>query len=350
MNRTVTFAALAASALALGACELGPKQVSQNGYRGTGMNQIQLKTVALAKDEVPAPPYDPPSTEGQRASEVYQNLQVLGDVSTEQFNYTMAALTAWVSPEQGCSYCHNLENLASDEVYTKVVARKMLQMTRTINQKWDKHVATTGVTCWTCHRGQPVPANYWTMPEAGKGGIIGNRHGQNNPIAETGYSSLPESALAVYLTGNPATDRKIRVVSTGVHPATANNLTTMETEKSYALMVHLSQALGVNCTYCHNSQAFAPWDISTTQRTTAWHGLEMVRNINGQYITPLADVFPANRKGAMGDPFKVSCTTCHQGKNKPMGGVKMARDYPALWGSAPGVPAAPAAIAAKAAP
>jgi photosynthetic reaction center cytochrome c subunit len=59
----------------------------------------------------------------------------------------------------------------------------------------------------------------------------------------------------------------------------------------------------------------------------------------------LTGVFPAYRKGPMGDPFKVSCATCHQGKNKPMGGYPMAKDYHALWG-APGLYTVPSSFPA----
>ena len=51
----------------------------------------------------------------------------------------------------------------------------MIEMTRHINATWKPHVADTGVTCYTCHRGQPVPANIWfTGPRA-----PGNMSGQN---------------------------------------------------------------------------------------------------------------------------------------------------------------------------
>ena len=33
----------------------------------------------------------------------------------------------------------------------------MLEMTRHINTNWTSHVAQTGVTCYTCHRGTPLP-------------------------------------------------------------------------------------------------------------------------------------------------------------------------------------------------
>lgn len=357
MKRSIQkIAGLAVAALAvlsLGACQLSPKQATQNGYRGTGMDTIVLKKVALQKVDVPAPPYDAPSTEGPRAREVYKNVQVLGDESAEQLSYTMAAITQWVAPEQGCNYCHNPENMASDELYTKVVARRMLQMTRNINHNWTQHVAQTGVTCYTCHRGQPVPSNHWTLPTAAPSGIIGNRHGQDNPVPASAYSSLPEASLALYLTGDPKVDQNIRVQSTGMHPSPANKTSVMATENSYAVMAHVSQALGVNCTFCHNTQSFQNWSISTPQRARAWYGIRMVRDLNGQYIGSLAKVFPANRKGPMGDPFKVSCATCHQGQNKPLGGAQMAKDYHALWGSPTPTPMPvpmPAATPAAAAP
>ena len=51
-----------------------------------------------------------------------------------------------------------------------------------------------------------------------------------------------------------------------------------QTDWTYALMIHFSQSLGVNCTYCHNSRAFENWEQSTPQRVTAWHGIRMVRD------------------------------------------------------------------------
>ncbi len=342
MRRILAIGALLAGTVTLAACELAPKTSHQNGYRGTGMNTIKVSADAAA-NEVPGPPYEPPGTDGQRAGEVYENLQVLGDVSVDQFNYTMAALTEWVSPVEGCNYCHDPANMASDAVYTKVVARRMLEMTRNLNQGWSSHVGNTGVTCWTCHRGEPVPSESWTLPVAGRSGIVNNRAGQNEPVSNSAYSSLPTQSVALYLLGRIDADENIRVVSETAHPTSANRLSTMGAEHSYALMMHLSQSLGVNCTYCHNAQSFQTWASSNPPRQTAWYGVRMTRDINSEYITPLAAVFPAHRKGELGDPYKVNCATCHRGQNKPMGGYPMAKDYPALWSAmtAP-VPATPA--------
>lgn len=345
MRRLIVLALAAALPITLGGCELSPKETYQNGYRGTGMNTVMVKASAVA-EEVPAPPYDPPGTDGQRAGEIYENLQVLGDVSDEQFNYTMAAITAWVSPAEGCNYCHNPANMASDELYTKVVARRMLQMTRQINNGWTDHVGNTGVTCWTCHRGEAVPSETWTLPaDPAHKGIVHNRNGQNEPVSNSAYSSLPNAAVARYLLGGTE-PQAARVVSKGRFPTPENKITTMEAEDTYAMMMHISQSLGVNCTYCHNGNSFQSWASSNPPRKTAWYGLDMVRAINFEYITPLASVFPAHRKGEMGDPLKANCATCHRGQNKPLGGYPMAKDYPALRNAV----AAPAPAAAPARP
>ncbi len=320
--------AVVAGSLALGGCELAPKVSQQNGYRGTGMDQIYVADSEI-REEVPGPPYELPPPGGQTAGEFYENVQVLSNVSVDEFNYLMAALTEWVSPEQGCNYCHNPANMASDEIYTKSVARSMIQMTQAANTNWSDHVGTTGVTCWTCHRGNNIPEAVWTLPGEPQRGIVGNRNGQNEPVSNTAYSSLPQYSVARYLLGEVEPE-DIRVVSKTMHPTEANTLSTMETEQSYALMMHMSDSLGVNCTYCHNTQSFADWNISTPPRATAWHGIRMVRNLNGGYITPLQPIFPDNRVGPMGDPYKVNCTTCHQGQNLPLGGVAMVADYPAL--------------------
>jgi photosynthetic reaction center cytochrome c subunit len=114
-------------------------------------------------------------------------------------------------------------------------------------------------------------------------------------------------------------------------------------------MVHMSESLGVNCTYCHNSRAFAEWGgESRPQRTTAWHGIRMARGLNNEYMVPLTGVFPQHRLGPTGDVAKVNCQTCHQGVNKPYGGVSMAKDYPELQREKP-LPVMPVEAAADAA-
>ena len=143
--------------------ERPPMESVQVGYRGTGMALVTNPRMLEEKvsANVPPPAVAPSAASGVTAGEVYQNVQVLGDLDVGQFNRLMVAITQWVSPEQGCAYCHGEQGLAQDDMYTKVVARRMLQMTQDINGAWSDHVAETGVTCYTCHRGKPVPEGIW---------------------------------------------------------------------------------------------------------------------------------------------------------------------------------------------
>ncbi len=120
-----------------------------------------------------------------------------------------------------------------------------------------------------------------------------------------------------------------------------------QTEWTYALMMHFSQSLGVNCTYCHNSRAFGDWSQSTPQRVVAWHGIRMVRDLNDTYMDSLHDVFPRVRRGPTDDVAKINCATCHQGVFKPLYGVSMVTTFPELKGPLPPyVRATPAAARA----
>jgi photosynthetic reaction center cytochrome c subunit len=341
-NRWLSWFALAVGALLIAGCNNPSTNSVQRGYRGTGMVELYSPSTSAtlaAANTIPDVAAIPAG--GPPAKTVFKNLQVLGDLDISQFTGLMGAIATWVAPQQGCAYCHMDGDLASDAKYTKVVARRMLQMTRHINSDWKNHVAATGVTCYTCHRGQPVPANIWFKdpgPSTAKGGMFGNRAGQNSPAMKVGLTSLPYDPLSAFLE-NP---KEVRVISTGPLPAPNHQAVTIkDAEATYALMMNISKSLGVNCTYCHNTQAFANWNISTPQRATAWHGIRMVRDLNGAYLGPLASVFPPQRLGPLGDGPKVACVTCHQGAYKPLFGAPMAKDFPALFASNGAAPAKP---------
>ena len=77
----------------------------------------------------------------------------------------------------------------------------MLQMTRHINADWQPHVGATGVTCYTCHRGNNVPKNIWFNnpgPEAARG-MAGNHAGQNTPGTVGRLRSLPFDPFTPFL-------------------------------------------------------------------------------------------------------------------------------------------------------
>ena len=160
-----------ASVLVLGTalmtgCEAPPPESVQRGYRGTGMealyNPDTLQELVNA-NQVPAA-IPAVSSEGPKAGEIYQNVEVLGHLSVGEFTRLMAAITQWVSPDQGCNYCHVAgEGFEADTLYTKKVARVMIAMTQNANENWGAHVGGAGVTCYTCHRGNNVPEQVWTI-------------------------------------------------------------------------------------------------------------------------------------------------------------------------------------------
>lgn len=329
MNIRISLIAGLALLAGLAGCERPPMESVQTGYRGTGMVQVYNPRTLEVNAALHEAPVAIPSAgnEGPKASQVYQNVKVLGDLSVGQFNRLMASMATWVAPEQGCAYCHNLGNLADDSKYTKVVSRRMVEMTQRINADWKNHVGATGVTCYSCHRGQPVPANIWfkSNPQPYGSNFMGDKAGQNHPSPVVNLSSLPNDPFTPFLLGS----EEIRVGGKTALPS-GNRQSIKQAEWTYGLMTHMSTALGVNCTYCHNTQSFSKWEGGPDKRVTAWYGIRMARDLNLTYMESLVDVFPAHRKGVLGDVAKLNCATCHQGAYKPLNGAKMASEFPEL--------------------
>ncbi len=307
----VALAAAPLLLLSLGAC-IGEQQTDsvQVGYRGVAMEQNYTRSdVKAAFNQVKIPDPLPPAGASPPGPLPWRNVQVLNDVSTAEFLRTMTAMTTWVAGTGNCAYCHNVAALWSDTlpdgkpIYTKLVARRMLQMTRQINGQYPQHVKNTGVTCYTCHLGKPLPNGLW-------------------------FYSDQNDYLRHYLDRDGA-----RVVTQAMAPQPNGNRSSVkQTEWTYALMISQSKSLGVNCTYCHNSRQFASWTQAPPARVTAYYGIQMLRDVNTAYLAPLQPVYPSVRLGAMGDAPKAQCVTCHNGNYKPLYGAQMVKHYPALWG------------------
>lgn len=311
--RTLPTLALAGTVLLASGCQFfasKDRDVVQKGYRGTAMEVNYVKRdveTSMADLQRRLPAILPPA--GASPPPQWQNVQVLGDISVAEFNRTMIAFAQWVGGGTGnCAYCHNVAAFAADTypdgsaIYTKLVARRMIQMTRNINENWSEHVANTGVTCYTCHLGKPLPNGLW-------------------------FYTNENQILRHYLDGAGA-----RVTSKTIEPSNANRTSVKQTEWTYALMISQSQSLGVNCTFCHNSRQFASWEQAPPQRVTAYAGIQMLRDLNTNYLAPLASTYHPSRLGPMGDAPKAQCSTCHNGVYKPLYGFQMAKHYPAVWG------------------
>lgn len=309
MNRMYRWTGLALIGLLVTACERPPVDVVQKGFRGVAMEHVEnprtlndsVTAILSRRPEAPNPlPEMDPAPAG-----TYENVQVLGHLSAAEFTVTMQALTQWVSPEQGCAYCHVYNedgsiNYVVDDIYTKVVSRQMLKMTQDINVNWSSHVGEDkGVNCWTCHQGHPVPTNYWFFTDENQ--TLRHYFDRDDLRVQGEYALASEGD---------------------------NRRSTKQTEYAYSLMIHMSNAMGVNCTFCHNSARFADWEESTPQRVTALRGLRMIRDANIEHMLVLQDVWPEDpseynsypdraRLGPLGDGPKLRCSTCHIGAYKP---------------------------------
>jgi photosynthetic reaction center cytochrome c subunit len=313
-----------------------PTQQAQTGPDGTGMAVIKFETTIAAieastEDVYTEEPWIPEGGE-MTAAEAYENVQVLGDLTVDNFNRLMTAITEWVSPEQGCAYCHGDEGgFAADDLYTKVVSRHMIQMTRDLNVNWAGHVAPAGVNCYTCHRGQNVPSGIWFRQVPVVEVFEGWGAVQNRPTVHTISTSLPSDALLRYLVEDQSIkvhDLEPRVPS---DPASGQEPTWQDTERTYSLMNYFSNSLGVNCLFCHNSRAFYDPAQVTPQWASALLGIDMVQELNNQWLIPIGDLLPPERLGPeYGDAPKAACRTCHKRANKPLLGMDMVSDWPEL--------------------
>lgn len=100
----------------------------------------------------------------------FKNLQILPRTITRpELMNVMRGFTRGLGVR--CDHCHAPTNppsdhpdFPSDAKEEKRVARVMMQMAAQINGAWMERVQTAtgretgaGVTCWTCHRGKPLP-------------------------------------------------------------------------------------------------------------------------------------------------------------------------------------------------
>ncbi|QJF53319.1 photosynthetic reaction center cytochrome PufC [Roseobacter ponti] len=312
----------------------------QTGPRGTGMSVPEFNMDRLDADPTieayyTEEPYIPEGGE-DLAKDIYENVQVLGDLTEDNFNRVMNAMTQWVSPEQGCAYCHgdgDPETYGEDALYTKVVSRRMIQMTQNINENWGGHVnavGEVGVNCYSCHRGENVPSEIWFNISPVNEAAGGWASVQNRATSVSQSTSLPSNALEVYLTDyEPVNVHALESREEGVPGI--DNASIQKTEMTYSLMNYFSNSLGVNCVFCHNSRAFYDPEQITPQWATALLGRQMVIELNQEYLIPLEAEYPEDRLGPIyGDAPKAACKTCHKGYQRPLQGMNVIADWPEL--------------------
>ena len=94
----------------------------------------------------------PASSSELRAEKKYKNIQMFKGLPADRIESIMFAFKNSLGVE--CTYCHIKDQFEKDDKTTKQTARKMISLVRDSNAK----LGAARVSCFTCHRGQPRPA------------------------------------------------------------------------------------------------------------------------------------------------------------------------------------------------
>ena len=316
----------------------------QLGWRSTSMIQFDPTT---KEDGLPEPV--PPSlalgaNDHRPVGQAYKNVSVLTGGDAASLMRSMTAMTQWVSPRQGCGFCHVGTDYASDAKPTKSVARLMLRMTQHINADWSDHVGSGGVTCFSCHRGQPIPSDVWFATPPTRLRPMIDLQEDYHEEQKTVRKFFPDEGYEEYLLqATPGSSQSYTALPT--HSVASQ----VVIKRMYEVMMQMADGIGVNCGYCHNSRAFFDWGQSTPNRWTGYSGIQMTRDLNRNYLIHTGEILPQTRfrldkatewnlapseAGPLPGNGLANCATCHHGRPKPLGGASGARDYPELMAPA----------------
>lgn len=69
----------------------------------------------------------------------------------------------------------------------------------------------------------------------------------------------------------------------------------IETKRIYEMMMQMSDGIGVNCGYCHNSRNFQTWAESSPYRWTGYHAIRLVLDVNVNYLRHASELLPQTR-------------------------------------------------------
>ncbi len=109
---------------------------------------------SAAGESVVLPSLDPlpASSRELRAEKKYKNIQMFKGLPADRIESIMFAFKNSLGVE--CTYCHVKDQFEKDDKTMKQTARKMISIVRDSNAK----LGSARVSCFTCHRGQPRPA------------------------------------------------------------------------------------------------------------------------------------------------------------------------------------------------
>ena len=124
------------------------------------VTQPDLRAQAPAAGGPPQLPATAANMKGKTAGEFYKNVKVLKDVPAGDIHPAMEYITTALGV--GCGYCHVPGKFDSDDRHDKNVARSMMKMMIALDA--DVFDGKRELTCYTCHRGQAIPASTLVFP------------------------------------------------------------------------------------------------------------------------------------------------------------------------------------------
>ncbi len=87
------------------------------------------------------------------AGSKFKNVTALTEMPADQMGKVMNIMSASLGVD--CQFCHDKTDFSKEDVAHKSVGRQMIEMTLELNKRSFR--GRSEVTCYTCHRGQPVP-------------------------------------------------------------------------------------------------------------------------------------------------------------------------------------------------
>ena len=103
-------------------------------------------------------------TEGKTAEQAFKNIKVMNGTPADQVIVSMHLIRGALGVD--CEFCHEEKDRAADTKKEKETARSMMRMVNELNK--NNFEGKQEVTCYTCHRGSPIPATTLALPLVSK--------------------------------------------------------------------------------------------------------------------------------------------------------------------------------------
>jgi hypothetical protein len=130
----------------------GPLPAGSEGAIPDGSTPAAASSASGGSVVLPSLDPLPASSSELRAEKKYKNIQMLKGLPADRIESIMFAFKNSLGVE--CTYCHIKDQFEKDDKTMKQTARKMITIVRESNAK----LGSARVSCFTCHRGQPRPA------------------------------------------------------------------------------------------------------------------------------------------------------------------------------------------------